>query len=78
MACAISPEEWISYYTKRIVACLNDPDVSDAEFRQWMGATIGDLEDVLDHNFSIQTKEEVDSLAQALHQFIFHNGPEPE
>lgn len=75
-----NPQTWIHYYTARVRACLDDTTVSDHDFRLWMAELIEDLQDFADHVYPVPdaVRDDATALAQAMQQFIFHDGPEPD
>ena len=74
------PDDWLHYYVARVRVCLDDRLVSDGEFRGWMTEILEDLADFAEAQYPVDpaVKADAERLAQAMQQYIFHDGPEPE
>ncbi|SMC08054.1 hypothetical protein SAMN00768000_3620 [Sulfobacillus thermosulfidooxidans DSM 9293] len=70
----------LHYYVARLDACLDDPAVSDAEFRRWVREVHEDLRHYANTTDPVDDtlRAEAAQLGQATQQWVFHDGPEPD
>jgi len=69
------PDDWLHYFLARVRACLDDPAVSDREFRAWMAESLEDLAAFADarHPVDAAVKADAERLAHAIVAYIFHD-----
>lgn len=71
---------WFHYYVERLKVAVEDQAVSDLQLRRWIEEFVEDLSELVQQTFPIwdYRHEEATQLAQAMQNFIFHDGPEPQ
>jgi len=80
---AASPAEtttfWIRYFAERIRAVFNDSTLDARTTREWVLEITEDLDELIQPpDDSSSTTLLAHSLAHAMHQHIFYNGPDPD
>jgi hypothetical protein len=68
---------WVTYHAARLRVLLDDATLSQHVKQEWLDEFAEDLTDLVTETTTADDAQQAVQLAEAMHAFIFHDGPEP-